>query len=141
MIEVTLKADPIRPSFYILEGYHQLHLEPLYWRLAMRSQVWRPPTDVYETEDTLVVRVEIAGMRESDISISMDDRYLSIRGWRVDAPERRAYRQMEIRFGEFITEVELPFPVAIEKIEAVYSDGFLRIHLPRFDSNQAQIDE
>ena len=46
----------------------------------MRTPVWRPPTDVYELEETLVVRVEIAGMREEDFIIQLNGRILSIRG-------------------------------------------------------------
>ena len=76
----------------------------------MRPHVWRPPTDVYETEDAIVVRVEIAGMREADFTVALVERSLLIRGVRQDLTERRAYYQMEIPFGEFSTEVELPRP-------------------------------
>ena len=52
------------------------------WRLSLRSTSWRPPTDVYEVDDDLIVRVEIAGMREEDFSIELNGRILSIRGMR-----------------------------------------------------------
>ncbi len=110
-------------------------------RIASRSPVWRPPTDVYELEDALVVRVEIAGMREEDFSISLEDRTLSVRGLRSDLPERRAYHQMEIPFGEFISEVELPVPVKADGIEAVYRDGFLRILLPKVRPHSVKVEE
>ena len=100
------------------------------WRLTIRSPLWRPPTDVYETEESLVVRVEIAGMRDQDFSIELIGRILSIRGVRPDATSRRAYHQMEIRFGEFSIELELPLPVVSEQVEAVYNNGFLWITLP-----------
>jgi HSP20 family protein len=77
------------------------------------------------------VRIEIGGMREDDFTILLDGKYLSVRGLRVDPPERRAYHQMEIRFGEFVSDVELPFAIDAEKIEAVYQAGFLRITLPK----------
>ena len=77
------------------------------WRVGTRSLDWRPPTDVFETEAAFVVRVEVAGMREDDFAIELDERYLYIRGTRLDTPERRAYQQMEIRFGEFSVAVEL----------------------------------
>jgi HSP20 family protein len=85
---------------------------------------------VYEAEDTLVIRVEIAGMHEADFTIALVDRSLTIRGIRQDTPERRAYHQMEIPFGEFSTELELPYAVISDKVEATYRDGFLRIVLP-----------
>jgi len=97
------------------------------WRNGMRSHVWRPATDVYETEDAIIVRVEIAGMREEDFEISLIGRMLTIRGSRPDIQEKRAYHQMEIFFGDFSTEVELPVPVLSDQVEAEYQQGFLRL--------------
>jgi HSP20 family protein len=113
----------------------------LRWRIISRPHVWRPPTDVYETDEAIVVRVEIAGAREADFSISLQERVLSIKGARSDSPEKRAYYQMEIPYGEFSTEVELPFPVVAEKIEANYRDGFLRILLPKARPRQIPIGD
>jgi HSP20 family protein len=108
-------------------------------RWAVRPYAWRPPTDVYELDQTIMVRVEIAGMRESDFSILIQDRNLIIRGIRVDMPERRAYHQMEIRYGEFLTEVELPAPVVVEEAHAEYQSGFLTIVLPKLKARNIQI--
>lgn len=101
------------------------------WRIVARPNIWQPPTDVYDLDDALVVRVEIAGVRQDDLQISIDRRYLSIRGIRQDASERRAYHQMEILFGEFGVQVELPFPVISDQIQACYRDGFLKVILPK----------
>jgi HSP20 family protein len=111
------------------------------WRLTVRTPVWRPATDVYETEDTIVVRVEVAGMREEDFSIELEGRYLTIRGTRPDLPERRAYHQLEIRFGEFNTQVELPVAVEHEHVQAVYGNGFLRVILPKTRPQQIEIED
>jgi HSP20 family protein len=85
---------------------------------------------MYETDEAIIVRVEVAGMREADFTISLTERILTIRGIRQDTPERRAYHQLEIPFGEFSSEVELPYAVVSDKVDAVYRDGFLRITLP-----------
>src|SRR5664280_1468254 len=66
------------------------------WQVSLHSYAWSPPTDVYETENNFVVRVEAAGMRESDFSINAEDNFLVISGVRSESPEWRAYRQMEI---------------------------------------------
>jgi HSP20 family protein len=101
-------------------------------RAARNGQVWVPPTDVYETEDLVVVQVEIAGVQQSEFTVSLFDRRLIVSGARVDrGPSRRAYHQMEVHFGEFRTEVELPAAVDESKVDAEYSDGFLRIVLPK----------
>ena len=70
---------------------------------------------MYETEANCVVRVEVAGMRDDDFEVAVENNILMIRGNRPDLNERRAYHQMEIRFGKFEIAVEIPIPVEIEK--------------------------
>lgn len=108
---------------------------------TVRSSAWSPPTDVYETDDAIVVRVEVAGMRGEDFEITLEDGFLKISGTRPDVPERRAYHQMEIRFGKFSTAVGLPAPVDVEKSQAEYEDGFLTITLPKAKPNFIQVKE
>ncbi|MGB9641426.1 MAG: Hsp20/alpha crystallin family protein [Anaerolineales bacterium] len=131
MIEKNLGSDFSKPGIYIVEGYRHLGENVSHWHFTVRPHIWRPPTDVFETENALIIRIEIAGMQEEDFTILLDGRYLSVRGMRSDIPEKRAYHQMEIRFGEFASEIELPFDIDSERIEAVYQSGFLRITLPR----------
>lgn len=108
---------------------------------AMRWHVhstWSPPTDVYETEESCVLNVEIAGMRDEDFEVAFENNILMISGNRPDLNERRAYHQMEIRFGKFEIAVEIPVAVNIEKATAGYQDGFLVIILPKVNSNQGK---
>jgi HSP20 family protein len=101
------------------------------WALMRRRRAWRPPTDVYETDANIVVRVEIAGVREEDFQLSLADRRLVISGWRNDPTEKLACQRMEINYGEFRTEIHLPWPLREDEIEAVYEDGFLSVLLPK----------
>jgi HSP20 family protein len=101
------------------------------WQVSLHSYAWSPPTDVYETEANFVVRVEAAGMREEDFSINVEDNFLVISGIRSESAEWRAYRQMEIRFGEFSTTIEIPLGVDVSKADADYKDGFLNVLLPK----------
>jgi HSP20 family protein len=141
MLRTTIKAQQNNSSWNDPDEFASLHPDANRLRFYSRMPTWRPPTDAYETEDTLVVRVEIAGMRESDFLVTLEDQYLLIRGVRPDSAERKAYHQMEIPFGEFSTEVELPFPVVAERIEAVYRDGFLRVVLPKAQPHQVTVNE
>ena len=111
------------------------------WQVQVRAGVWSPPTDVYETENAYVVRVEIAGMREEDFDITVENNFLSIRGSRPDVSERRAYQQMEIRFGKFETVVGMPGPIDLEASRADYSEGFLTVTLPKAKPNQIEVTE
>jgi HSP20 family molecular chaperone IbpA len=140
MVSLELTPDPMKTVHYVLHNLQQME-ESSRYRLASRSHVWRPPTDVFETDDVLVVRVEIAGMVETDFTIMVDERFLMIRGVRAEAAERRAYHQMEIRFGEFGVDIELPYPVAVNEISAVYSNGFLRVMLPKARPHRIEIED
>jgi HSP20 family protein len=61
----------------------------------------------------------------------LENNYLTISGNRAEPQQRRAYHQMEIRFGEFSTVVALPGPVEIANSGAEYEDGFLIVNLPK----------
>lgn len=130
MEDIFVSSDSIRRVWHISDDFQHPLNETSRWRMISRPHAWRPPTDVYETEGAIIIRVEVAGMRESDFTVSLIERTLTIRGVRQDTSERRAYHQMEIAFGEFNTEVELPYKVQSDKVEATYRDGFLRITLP-----------
>lgn len=108
-------------------------LQAVGWRI--RPHVWSPPTDVYETDDAYVVRVEIAGMRDEDFDVSFANDILFISGSRSDPLERRAYHQMEIQFGKFAIAVGIPVPVELDEASAEYRDGFLAITLPKKKSH------
>ena len=111
------------------------------WQVQVRAGLWSPPTDVYETENNYVVRVEIAGMRDEDFEITIENNFLMISGSRPDIPERRAYQQMEIRFGKFETVVGIPGPLDFESSHAEYIEGFLTVTMPKAKPNQIEIEE
>lgn len=112
-------------------------LHAVSWQV--RASVWSPPTDVYETDKAYVARVEIAGMREDDFEVSVENNTLLISGSRPDFTERRAYQQMEIRFGKFSTAVSLPGPINVEQARAEYKDGFLTVTIPKATPNQVKV--
>jgi HSP20 family protein len=93
--------------------------------------VWRPPTDVYETSDLVVIKVEIAGMSPDDFEISFSNRILQIHGFRADRQRKLSYHCLEVPYGEFLSEVYLPGSYAQDQIEAQYDNGFLTVTLPK----------
>ena len=128
----------VRKSFpAILEARREI-FHTISWQV--RSSVWTPPTDLYETEDGFVVKVEIAGMREEDFEVAIENNVLMISGNRSDLNERRAYYQMEIRTGKFEIAIEMPAPINVEKARAEYKDGFLIINLPRANAKQTEVE-
>ena len=109
-------------------------LRAVHWQV--RSNVWSPPTDIYETEHGHVIKVEIAGMSEDAFEVIIENNLVMISGNRSDLPERRAYHQMEIQYGKFEITVELAVPVDVENASAEYQNGFLTIYLPGASANK-----
>jgi HSP20 family protein len=97
----------------------------------VRSNTWRPPTDVYETDANFVVKMEIAGVKDEYLEVVIQDGLLLINGTRSDSSERRSYHQMEIQSGKFSVGIELPAQINTENATAEYKDGFLTIQLPK----------
>lgn len=109
------------------------------WQVT--TSLWSPPTDVYETESEFIVRVEAAGMRETEFEVVYDNGVLIVRGIRLETPERRAYHQMEIRFGKFSTVIAVPGSIDLEKAVAEYQDGFLLVRMPKARNTDVKIEE
>jgi HSP20 family protein len=124
-----------RTTVSLVENRREI-LHALSWHV--QSSIWSPPTDLFEASDEYVVRVEIAGMREDDFEVVLENDLLMIRGSRSDPSERRAYHQMEIRFGKFATGVVLPSPVDDAEARAEYKDGFLTVILPKSKPDQSE---
>ena len=108
------------------------------WQVT--SSLWSPPTDVYETESEYIVRIEVAGMRDSDFEITFNNGMLLVRGVRADTPERRGYHQMEIHFGKFSTSIGVPDPIDLDSSTAEYKDGFLIVKLPKANKTEVKIE-
>src|SRR5512141_276647 len=132
--EFALMPTIVRKSFSAITETRREILHSVSWHV--RSSIWSPPTDVYETAAKYVIKVEIAGMRDEDFEVAFENNILMIAGYRSDRNERRAYHQMEIRFGRFEIAVEVPLTVNIERATAEYKDGFLRIVLPKSNGKQ-----
>jgi HSP20 family protein len=140
MIIVNLKPAGFRSQLsFDRPTYHVSGM--VNWHITGKSNIWHPPTDVYETEEKFVVRVEIAGMKESDFSVSFDQHILSVSGIRQEVSEKRAFHQMEIYFGEFTTEIEILSPIDVENMSGEYRDGFLKITLPKSTPKHIHVHE
>jgi HSP20 family protein len=95
---------------------------------------WVPNTDVYETDEGLVIKVELAGMRREDLELIIEGNCLRISGQRPDGcrPPQCRFHVMEINYGTFESLIELPPGFALSKAKASYQNGFLRIDVPVF---------
>jgi HSP20 family protein len=93
---------------------------------------WVPNTDVYTTEEGLVIKVELAGMRREDLELVVERNRLLIAGQRPDgcrAPGIK-FLVMEINYGSFECVIEVPAGYDLSQAKAAYQNGFLRVDVP-----------
>src|SRR3989442_2164891 len=93
---------------------------------------WVPNTDVYSTDNGLVVKVELAGMRSDNLEITVEGNRLRISGNRPDGcrAQKCNFLVMEINYGPFESVLELPPGYDLGQAKAAYLNGFLRIDVP-----------
>jgi len=94
------------------------------------SPKWKPRTDVFETDDALVIHMDVAGMRLEDFQVELAEGLLKISGERVARRGgRRHYHAMEVQIGPFERRLRLPVAVDSENIRKSYEAGFLEVRL------------
>lgn len=96
-------------------------------------RLWRPPTDVFETESEVIILSEVAGMKRDDFSITISNNILTMRGERKEKSRqsRTHYRNMEINYGMFERNIYLPEDIDPQRILANYRDGYLEIKVKK----------
>jgi len=100
---------------------------------SLSEKVWNPPTDVYETVSSMVIKMEIAGVSLSELDVTLEDRLLIIRGCRRENSclDKEDFHLMEIRYGAFERAFPLSPKTHFDEIHAQYSNGFLIITVPK----------
>jgi len=98
-----------------------------------KTAVWLPAVDMYEEKDRVIVQAELPGVKKEDMSLSLTEDSLTIKGQRKFEHEekREGFYRMECRYGSFQRTLELPFPVKASAVKAEYKDGILIITLPK----------
>jgi HSP20 family protein len=101
--------------------------------MTQRQERWRPPVDVLERGNNLIIRTEIPGVDEKDIELKLDGRTLTIRGERKAENEESGccYHRIESSYGTFSRSFDLPDSVDAEKISAAYANGVISITIPQ----------
>ena len=94
---------------------------------------WCPSMDISETKESLMVKVEVPGMDQRDIRISLQENLLTITGEKrqeKDEKEER-YHRVERSYGAFTRGVRLPVAVDGSKVAATFKNGLLTVTLPK----------
>ena len=94
---------------------------------------WMPKMDVAETADAVTVTIEVPGVDEKEIAVTLDDQMLVIKGEKEEDREEKGgrYHRMERAYGAFTRAVHLPVPVMAEATVARFKNGVLTVTMPK----------
>ncbi len=99
------------------------------------TDAWRPPIDVYETDDRYVVAAELPGLAREHIELALEATRLTIRGRRADRPSDAAdvlhFHQVERGHGEFARTFEFAARIDVDAVSADLVHGVLTVTLPK----------
>ena len=114
----------------------------LSWRSALFGRgFWAPVTDVEETKDEVVVKIELPGLKKEDIKLQIHSDALVVTGERKQESEtkEKAFHRVESSYGKFQRVIALPSEVDADRARATYESGVLTVQLPK--SEQAKPKE
>lgn len=140
----TFKGDPFRDLLNLHEKMSSLFEDVMAPRQDMAySGSWRPPVDIYETDDAIVVNAEIPGICNDDISVKVSENTLVIKGERKLEKGLREenYHMIERNHGRFQRAFTLPVEVDQENVRATFQDGVLEIVLPKAPESRSKTIE
>jgi HSP20 family protein len=97
----------------------------------MEKRTIIPATDIYETQDSYVVLMEMPGIDKSTLSVKVEDDRLVVEASSVEVGKEWKVVDTEFELGKYHREFRVGPKVNREKIEASYEDGILKIVLPK----------
>jgi HSP20 family protein len=108
-------------------------LAELKWNELPALGDWAPSMDVSETKDSLVCKLEVPGMEQKDIQISLQENLLTIKGEKRQEKEEKEehYHRVERSYGAFTRSLRLPVAVEASKVSASVKNGVLTVTLPK----------
>lgn len=107
-------------------------LEPV-WAEVPTTGLWQPKVDVTEDKDAVTVKAEVPGVEQDDLTVSLQDGVLTIKGEKeVEKEEKdKQYHRVERTYGAFMRALRLPAAVDGSKVTATFKNGVVTIVLPK----------
>jgi HSP20 family protein len=109
-----------------------------FWGMPVNGAQYAPALDILETENELILQVEIPGIDAKDVEINLAGDVLTIAGEKVSqsSEQRSRYHHTERRYGSFQRVVRLPLPVEPQEVQAEAKNGLLVITLRKAESQR-----
>lgn len=101
---------------------------------------WTPPADLYETEEHVILKVELAGIEIEDVDVEVKDNILTIKGEREPkkTSEGEHYHRMESSYGHFQRSFKVTTAINKDEIKAKLTDGVLTITIPKVKKQKSK---
>ena len=127
---------PMRDVFRFRDEMDRLFddfMERFPTRRDLGDRMWSPDVDLCETDNEIVVEAEIPGMEQKDINVTIKDNVLTLKGEKKQEKEVKEanYHRVERNYGSFARTFTLPTAVVVDKAQAKYDNGVIRITLPK----------
>jgi len=132
---------PLRLSQEVDRLFDELIYRPWGSARASKSEEWQPELDLYETTDAFILEVDLPGVKESDVSVVVDNGDLVLSGRRIceRVTEQSSFHRHERHEGQFLRRFQLPASVTQDKIAVVFEEGVLRVTLPKLLSESKPV--
>ena len=137
-----VKWDPFRDVAALQDRINRIFSESFGRSRDIDDEVslydWRPPVDIYEAADGIVLKVELPGVNKDDVSVEVKDNVLTLKGERLLDPEIEDddYYRKERSFGKFNRAFSLQEPIKPDLIKASFKDGVLTVEIPRLEQEK-----
>lgn len=97
------------------------------------NAIFAPPLDIAETENEILVKIEVPGVPQGDIDITVHDGVLTVKGEKKVAKEDKnlQWHRIERAYGSFARSLTLPNTVSHDSIKAAYKDGVLTLSMAK----------
>ncbi len=126
----------VNPAPLVQSEINQLNMclinSGISWRLS-KSPAWAPPVEVYETQESYVVNLELPGLGQEDVKVTQTNNILTVRGARrfKKASDEIVYHSSERTYGTFERLLPLPGNVLPERMKNKFTNGILQITIPK----------
>jgi HSP20 family protein len=132
-----IRWEPLRDLVSTHDHFNQLFNETFARAFGDQKEVslrtWVPPVDICETEDSLVLKAELPGIKPDDVEIRVEDNTLYLKGERKFEKEVKDenFHQVERSYGTFSRSFSLPSSIDSDKVKAEYQNGILTLTMPK----------
>ena len=101
---------------------------------------WVPAFDITETDKEYLVTAELPGMDPKDVDVTFSEGILTVKGEKKHEKEDKGenYHRIERRYGSFHRSFRIPGKVELDKVDANYKDGILKLTLPKTEGSETK---